>query len=147
MSATINTAKAPKTTATVLTPEVLQALGALAADKEALKVFVAQNPELGAVANQLAGAAAEQGSPRNVAATAGLAGDHTILKDWMDIEKGKSSYCGVTAEIADRTFAARFVLPTKKLETGDLKEKLHLLTVKVALFAAQEAKAMGITSI
>ena len=147
MSATVNTTKAPKT-ASVLTPEIITALGALAADKEALKVALQQTPELESVMADLQAAAADASSPKALATKLGLPASSVLaMTDWMFIEKGKSTYIGTEGKIADRSFASRFVVPTKKLADAGLKAKLEELSVKVFSYAVQEAAAMGITSI
>ena len=141
MAATVKTT-APA--ATAISDAVKTLLGL---DKAALAEATKTNPELETIVNQLKDQIAEEGSPRNVAVVKGLTGDTSVLTDWMEVKKGASTYLGVNAKIADRSFAARFVVPAKKAEDAVIAGKIKELSVKVALFAAEEAKKMGLTSI
>lgn len=138
-------ANAPKTTApkTAIAAEAIAAIVSLSQDKAAWTAAVAAQPELATALTVIQDQIAEAGSPRNVAVVNNLTGPTDCLTDWMSIEKGKSSYLGCNAKIADRSFACRFVLPTEKAKK--FEAEIKLLTVKVALYAASEAKAMGLS--
>lgn len=138
------TVKNTAVSATAISDAVKVLLGL---DKAALAEATKANPELAGAVEQIKNQIAEEGSPRNVAVVHNMTGDLSVLTDWMEVKKGASTYLGVNAKIADRSFAARFVVPAKKAEDAVIAGKIKELSVRVALFAAEEAKKLGLTSI
>lgn len=141
-----------KTTALVATENTTSIASALQVllglDKAALAEVAKTNPELGESINLIKMQIAEAGSPLALAQNLGLDPKNVQgLSDWMLVKKGASTYLGTEGKIAERSFAIRMVLPTKKAEDATIADKIKELTVRTWAAAEQFARELGLTSI
>ena len=118
----------------------------VARDPKAMADLAEKDPEAHKSLLQVVVALAEQGTPKAMANVLGFAATATEhFEDWMDLNKGASTYLGLNLKIAGKSAAFRIVAPTKVLtEKPKVAEKIKELSLHVGAYAIEKAKELGL---